>query len=122
MYLDTYYDKGNANSGNRVAGAPDFVFAGRVSYRVPFVPGLRLGVDGKYTGGTKLNASNTLETAGYTVFNLGATYNTRVAGKDVTLRAALNNLTNKRYWGFQYENYLQPGDPRSVSLTAKIAY
>ena len=43
-------------------------------------------------------------------------------GKDLTLRAALNNVTNKRYWGFQYENYIQPADPRSVSLTAKIAY
>ncbi|MNL43751.1 TonB dependent receptor [compost metagenome] len=56
------------------------------------------------------------------MFNLGASYNTRVAGKDLTLRAALNNVTNKRYWGFQYENYIQPADPRSVSLTAKIAY
>ncbi|MNT18834.1 Ferrichrome receptor FcuA precursor [compost metagenome] len=89
---------------------------------MPFVPGLRVGVDGKYTSNIKLNAANTLEAGGYTVFNLGATYNTRVYGKDLTLRAALNNLTNKRYWGFQYENYLQPGDPRSVSLTAKIAY
>ncbi|EYS84968.1 ligand-gated channel protein [Cupriavidus sp. SK-4] len=122
MYLDSYYDKGLANDGKRVAGAPDLVLAGRISYRVPFVPGLRLGVDGKYTGNTKLNAGNTLEAGGYTVFNLGASYNTRVAGKDLTLRAALNNVTNKRYWGFQYENYIQPADPRSVSLTAKIAY
>ncbi|SPK76477.1 putative TonB-dependent siderophore receptor (plasmid) [Cupriavidus taiwanensis] len=122
MYLDSYYDKGVANSGNRVAGAPGFIMAGRVSYRVPFVPGLRLGVDGKYTGSTKLNAANTLDAGGYTVFNLGASYSTRVAGKDLTLRAALNNVTNKRYWGFQYENYIQPADPRSISLTAKIAY
>ncbi|SPA41191.1 Putative TonB-dependent siderophore receptor precursor [Cupriavidus taiwanensis] len=122
MYLDSYYDKGVANSGNRVAGAPGFIMAGRVSYRVPFVPGLRVGVDGKYTGNTKLNAGNTLEAGGYTVFNLGASYSTRVAGKDLTLRAAMNNVTNKRYWGFQYENYIQPADPRSISLTAKIAY
>ncbi|AMR82089.1 TonB-dependent siderophore receptor [Cupriavidus nantongensis] len=122
MYLDSYYDNGVANSGNRVAGAPGFIMAGRVSYRVPFVPGLRVGVDGKYTGSTKLNAGNTLDAGGYTVFNLGASYSTRVAGKDLTLRAALNNVTNKRYWGFQYENYIQPADPRSISLTAKIAY
>ncbi|QRQ84623.1 TonB-dependent siderophore receptor [Cupriavidus oxalaticus] len=122
MYLDTYYDKGNANLDNRVAGAPELVLAGRISYLVPYVPGLRVGVDGKYTGNIKVNATNTLDAGGYTVFNLGATYNTRVYGKDLTLRAALNNLTNKRYWGYQYENYLQPGDPRSVSLTARIAY
>ncbi|CAG2159225.1 TonB-dependent siderophore receptor [Cupriavidus numazuensis] len=122
MYLDTYYDKGNANIDNRVVGAPNLVLAGRVSYRVPFVPGLRIGIDGKYTGNIKVNATNTLQAGGYTVFNLGATYSTRVAGKDVTLRAALNNLTNRQYWGFQYENYLQPGDPRSVSVTARVAF
>jgi iron complex outermembrane receptor protein len=122
MYLDSYYDKGNPNADNRVAGAPNLVLAGRVSYLVPFVPGLRIGIDGKYTGNIKVNATNTLQAGGYTVFNLGATYSTRVAGKDVTLRAALNNLTNRQYWGFQYENYLQPGDPRSFSLTARVAF
>jgi iron complex outermembrane receptor protein len=34
-----------------------------------------------------------------------------VAGKELTLRAALTNLTNKRYWGFQYAEYIQPADP-----------
>lgn len=56
------------------------------------------------------------------MFNLGATYNTRVAGKYLTLRAAVTNLTNKRYWGFQYANYIQPADPRAISLSAKISY
>ena len=63
-----------------------------------------------------------LTAGGYTVFNLGASYSTRVAGKELTLRAALTNLANKRYWGFQYAGYVQPADPRAVSLTAKIAY
>ncbi|AZG14555.1 TonB-dependent siderophore receptor [Cupriavidus pauculus] len=122
MLLHSEYTEGDTNIGNRVAGAPNFLLTGRVAYRVPFVPGLKVGVDGKYTGPTKLNASNTATLGGYTVFNLGATYNTRVAGKDLTLRAALTNLTNKRYWGFQYENYIQPADPRAISLSAKIAY
>lgn len=122
MLLHTEYTEGDTNIGNRVAGAPNFMLTGRVAYRIPFVPGLKVGVDGKYTGPMKADAANQLNLGGYTVFNLGATYNTRVAGKDLTLRAALTNLTNKRYWGFQYENYAQPADPRAISLSAKIAY
>jgi iron complex outermembrane receptor protein len=122
MYLDSYYDQGQMNIGNRVAGAPDFMLTGRLAYRIPFVPGLKVGIDGKYTGSIKARPEGDLTLGGYTVFNLGATYSTRVAGKELTLRAALTNLTNKRYWGFQYASYIQPGDPRAISLTAKIAY
>ncbi|WP_092133724.1 TonB-dependent siderophore receptor [Cupriavidus sp. YR651] len=122
MYLDSWYARGAANNGNRVAGAPNFVLAGSLGYRVPFVPGLRVGVDGKYTSTTKLRPAGDVTLGGYTVFNLGATYNTRVGGKDLTLRAALTNLTNKRYWGFQYADYVQPADPRAISLSAKISY
>lgn len=122
MYLDSSYDEGQANVGNRVAGAPDLMLTGRVAYRVPFVPGLRVGIDGKYTGPVKARPEGDLTLGGYTLFNLGATYRTRVSGRDVTLRATLNNLANKRYWGFQYASYIQPGDPRSVSLSASIAY
>jgi len=122
MYLDSYYSRGQQNIGNRVAGAPNFILTGRLAYRVPFVPGLKLGVDGKYTGTTKARAAGDLTSGGYTVFNLGATYDTRVAGKALTLRAAVTNLTDKRYWGFQYENYIQPADPRAISLSARISY
>lgn len=122
MYLDSYYDQGQLNLDNRVAGAPNLMLTGRIAYLVPFVPGLRVGIDGKYTGSVKARPEGDLELGGYTVFNLGATYRTRLSGRDLTLRAALTNLTNKRYWGFQYANYIQPGDPRAISLSASIAY
>ncbi len=122
MYLDSYYSEGEFNIGNRVAGAPNFILTGRVAYRVPFVPGLKVGVDGKYTGTTKARPEGDLTLGGYTLLNLGATYTTRVSGKELTLRAALTNLTNKRYWGFQYANYIQPADPRAISVSARISY
>lgn len=122
MYLHSRYARGAANNGHRVAGAPQLVLAGAVGFRVPFVPGLRLGVDGKYTGSVKLRPANDIALGGYTVFNAGATYHTRLAGRDITLRAVLANLTNKRFWGFQYADYMQPADPRAISLNAKITY
>jgi len=122
MWLDSYYDKGSSFDGQRVAGAPRWVLAARADWRVPMLPGLRVGVDGKYTGNMGLAAGSPIELGGYTVYNLGASYYTRIGGHDVTLRAALNNVTNKRYWNFQYAGYVQPGDPRNVSLNTKIAF
>jgi iron complex outermembrane recepter protein len=122
MLLDTWYAKGQAYEGNRVAGAPKFVAAGRVTYDVPVVPGLQVGVDAKYTGNTEVRPANDLETGGYLIVNAGASYMTRIGGHDVTLRAAIDNIANRRYWMYQYSDYIAPGDPRTVSLNAKIDF
>lgn len=122
MLLDTKYDKGAANIGNRVAGAPRFVLGGNVGYKVPWVPGLSIGMDAKFNGRTALNAANTIDVPGYLLINAGATYRTRVAGHGVTLRAALSNLTNRHYWEYQYEGYIKPGDPRTISLNAQLDF
>lgn len=122
MWIDTKYERGAANVGNRVAGAPKFVGAGYVSYAVPGVPGLRLGVDAKYTGNTEVRPAGGLETGGYLLVNAGASYTTRLAGHDVTLRAAVDNLFNRRYWMFQYADYVGPGDPRTLALNARFDF
>lgn len=122
MLLDTWYAKGQQYNGKRVAGAPQFVAAARVSYDVPFVPGLQVGADAKYTGNTEVRPAGDLETGGYMLVNVGANYMTRIGGHDVTLRAAIDNLTNRRYWMFQYDSYIAPGDPRTISLNAKIDF
>lgn len=122
MLLDTWYAKGQTYNGKRVAGAPQFAAAARVTYDVPFVPGLQLGADAKYTGNTEVRPAGDLETGGYMLVNVGANYFTRIGGHDVTLRAAIDNLTNRRYWMFQYDSYIAPGEPRTVSLNAKIDF
>lgn len=122
MLLDTWYAKGQSYEGNRVAGAPKFVAAARVTYDVPVVPGLQVGVDAKYTGNTEVRPAGNLETGGYMLVNVGANYMTRIGGHDVTLRAAIDNVTNRRYWMYQYSDYIAPGDPRTVSLNAQIDF
>ncbi|MFC0398213.1 TonB-dependent siderophore receptor [Paraburkholderia rhizosphaerae] len=122
MWIDTKYERGAANVGNRVAGAPKFVGAAYVSYAVPAVPGLRLGVDAKYTGNTEVRPAGGLQTGGYLLVNAGASYLTRIGGHDVTLRASVDNLFNRRYWMFQYADYVGPGDPRTLSLNARFDF
>lgn len=122
MLLDTWYAKGQTYNGKRVAGAPQFTAAARVTYDVPLVPGLQLGADAKYTGNTEVRPAGDLQTGGYMLVNVGANYMTRIGGHDVTLRAAVDNLANRRYWLFQYDSYIAPGEPRTVSLNAKIDF
>jgi len=122
MLLDSSYERGSSYIGNRVAGAPKLVATAQVSYFVPQVPGLKLSADMKYTGNTMLDASNQLNLPGYTVANIGASYTTRIAGHSTTFRAAINNVTNRRYWEYQYDNYIKPGDPRTFSLSAKLDF
>jgi len=122
MLLDTSYKRGADNIGNRVAGAPRLVAATQVSYRVPRVPGLKLQADAKYTGSTMLRPGNDVEIGGYTIFSIGASYDTTISGYDTTFRLAVNNLANKRHWLFQYADYIKAGDPRRVSLTATMRF
>ncbi|WP_425468634.1 TonB-dependent siderophore receptor [Pigmentiphaga aceris] len=122
MLLDTEYAKGQANVGNRVAGAPRFVAAAQLGYQVAQLPGLSLRADVKYTGDTSLRAAGGLSTAGYALVNVGARYDTRLSGYETTFRVGINNLLNKEYWMYQYADYVKPGDPRTLamSVTAKF--
>jgi len=122
MYLDSSYQRGMDHQGNRVAGAPKFVGTAQLSYAVAQVSGLKLFADAKYTGDTMLNASNGLKLPGYAIANVGASYTTRLGGYDTTLRFAVNNVADKRYWEFQYENYMKPGDPRTYSMSARLDF
>ncbi|WP_250511287.1 TonB-dependent receptor [Caballeronia sp. GACF4] len=122
MWIATHYKKGSTFDGNRVAGAPGFVAAAHVNYAVPVVPGLTLGANAKFTGNTNLRPSGDLNVPGFMIYSLGATYTTRIAGHNVGVRAAIDNLTNRRYWEFQYADYIQPGEPRTVSINARLEF
>jgi len=123
MLLDSEYQRTSAiQEGNRVAAAPRYVVAMQTSYDIAAVPGLSVGVDGKYIGRSNLKSNGTLPVPSYFVFNAGANYHTRVASYPVTLRLAVDNIANKRYWYAQGEDGLLIGTPRTVSLNAKIEF
>ncbi|MDR5815954.1 TonB-dependent receptor [Caballeronia sp. LZ033] len=122
MWIATKYKKGSDFDGNRVAGAPGFVAAAHVNYAVPVVPGLTLGAGAKFTGNISLRPAGDIKVPGYMLYSLGATYTTRVAGHTVGVRAAIDNLTNHRYWEYQYADYIQPGEPRTVSVNARMEF
>jgi iron complex outermembrane recepter protein len=115
-----------ATDGQRVIGVPRLQANLGAEWDVPGVPGL--AVDGRWvhTGARYANATNTLQAPGWNRLDVGARYLTEVQGKLVTLRARIDNLTNRNYWasvgGYPGQGYLVVGAPRTLSLSVSVDF
>lgn len=112
--------------GDDAVGAPKWQLNANADWDVPGVPGLALTGRVTYTGKQYADAANTLTVKAWTRLDVGARYGLTLAGRDVTLRANINNLTNRDHWasvgGFPGANYLVLGDPRTVVLSATVDF
>ena len=112
--------------GQRVIGVPKLQANLGLEWDVPGVRGLAL--DGRlvHTGSSHANATNTLRVAGWNRLDLGARYLTEMGGKLVTLRARIDNVTDKNHWasvgGYPGSGYLVVGAPRAFSLSASVDF
>lgn len=123
MWLSAKYQTGNAAlEGNRLPGSARFIASGQVAYALPALPGLSVVAGVKYVGSSNLDSANDLTVPSYYTVDLGAVYRTRIATKNVVLRAAIDNLTNRRYWYYVGENSILPSPSRTVSLNAQVYF
>jgi iron complex outermembrane recepter protein len=115
-----------ATDGQRVIGVPKLQANLGAEWDVPGVPGL--AVDGRlvHTGASYANATNTLRVPGWNRLDVGARYLTEVQGRLVTLRARIDNLTNRNDWasvgGYPGSGYLVVGAPRTLSLSVSVDF
>ena len=58
----------------------------------------------------------------YVTYDLSGRYDTRVAGKDVILRAGINNLFNRRYWTTAWGYYVVPSATRTAVASATLQF
>jgi iron complex outermembrane receptor protein len=127
MALDTQQEgTGNASlDGKRVTNVPKFKTATVLEYAVPAVAGLKLNGMWQYTGKKAFDIENKTLVPGYSVFNLGGAYATRIAGVSTTVRATLDNVADKFYWRDvtqELGGYLLPGAPRTVRVSAQFDF
>ncbi|SAL61388.1 TonB-dependent siderophore receptor [Caballeronia terrestris] len=108
--------------GNRVYGAPRFTATGRVEYNPSYLRSLTVALGGKYVGNMAVDAANTQYVPGYVIYDLSGRYDTRIAGKDVTLRAGINNLLNRRYWTTAWGYYVVPSATRTAVASATLQF
>ncbi|HEX7936199.1 MAG TPA: TonB-dependent siderophore receptor [Paraburkholderia sp.] len=124
MWLDTKaVDVDDASvEGKRVYGAPRFTATGRIEYNPSYLRPLTLAFGGKYVGNQAVNAANTQFVPAYVTYDLSGRYETKIAGKDVTFRAGINNLFNRRYWTTAWGYYVAPSPTRTAVASATLQF
>ncbi len=115
-----------ATDGKRTIGVPKAQANIGAEWDVAGVRGL--AIDGRVvrTGASYADAANTVAIRGWTRLDVGARYLAEVGGKLLTLRARIDNLTDRDYWssvgGYPGTGYLVIGAPRTVSLSASVDF
>lgn len=93
---------------------------------LPGLPALAIDARLLHTGASPANAANTLQAPAWQRLDLGARYLTEVQGRLLTLRARIDNLTDRNYWasagGYPGRGYLVQGAPRTLSLSASVDF
>lgn len=111
--------------GKRVTDVPNFKSSAWVEYAVPAVAGLKVNAAWQYAGQKAFDLANTVYVPGYHLFDLGASYATRVAGASTTLRFGVNNVFDKFYWRDvtpALGGYLLTGAPRTFRASAQFDF
>jgi iron complex outermembrane receptor protein len=110
----------------RSIGVPKFQANLGAEWDVPGVQGLALTSRVIYTGTQFADSANTQQLPSWTTLGLGARYAMTIAGRDVTLRARVDNVANRNYWasagGYPGAGYLVLGDPRTFTLSGTVSF
>ena len=113
-------------SGKQVIGSPKSQFNLGFDFDVPSVQGLALNVRAVHTARQYADAANTLVVPAWNRYDIGGRYAMDVGSHEVTLRAGVNNVTNRNYWasagGYPGQGYLTVGSPRTFVFSGTFAY
>ncbi len=122
----TLLDAEQEGSGRTVIGVPKTQLNMGADWNVPGVQGLSLNARVLYTSKQYANDANTQQLPSWSRLDVGANYLVRVMDRDVTLRARIDNVTDKNYWasagGYPGYGYLVQGGPRSVAVSASVDF
>ncbi|MEJ8851700.1 TonB-dependent receptor [Variovorax rhizosphaerae] len=118
---------GGLQDGNRVIGVPKQQANIGVDWDVPGVRNLSLNGRVLYTASVYADGANQQQVPSWTRFDIGARYLVDIGNNRLlTLRARIDNLTNKNYWasagGYPGQGYLTLATPRTFSLTGTINF
>lgn len=105
---------GGTENGNRPIGVPAWSVNANVEYDVPQLAGLTLMGRALWTSTQFLDQANTLQVPSWTRFDVGARYETKVAGHDTSFKVMVTNLANRSYWSSALGGYLTQAEPRTA--------
>ena len=129
MYIDSELTKTTNGTfdGNRAPATPKYNVNLGAEWDVPTVQGLTLTSRGIYSSSQFLDQSNNKEIDSWERFDVGARYAFKVEDKNITLRANVENVADKRYWSSagasdDSEPGLTLSTPRTYLLSATVDF
>ena len=118
--------QGGRNQGKDVIGVPDTQLNLGAEWDVPAVPGLSVNARALHTASQYADGANLQKLPSWNRLDAGVSYAARIADRNVTLRARVDNLTGKNYWasagGYPGSGYLVLGAPRTVTVSATVDF
>ncbi len=124
MWLDATYQKttGGALDGKREAGVARQQASLYGEYTMPGLP-LTLTAGARYVGKRPAERDNRWYLGDVTLFDMGARYETKLAGRNLTLRLNADNLTDEAYWvATGSRGWLNQGSPLTIKLGAQFEF
>ena len=129
MYIDSELTNTTNGTfdGNRAPATPKYNVNVGAEYDVRSVEGLTLTSRAIYSSSQYLDQSNVKEIDAWTRMDVGARYAFKVDEKNVTLRANVENVADKRYWSSagasdDSEPGLTLSTPRTYLLSATVDF
>ena len=126
--LDVVGRRQPGHAGGAALQKGGFHLAGVVGHpggHLPF-PGLALLGGARYSASKYASQAGNVEVGGYTVFDLGSRYRTRVGGYDTVLRLTVDNVFDRRYWrdagAYLGDGYVFQGAPRTARVSASVSF
>lgn len=115
---------GGAMDGNTAPGVPRFQGVLSTEWDVPSVSGLTLQASLIHHGSQYTTAANNYEIPSWTRVDLGAVYRSKLQGRNVTYRAGVDNVADRRYWASVAPQYGQvtQGRGRTFKLSMSVDF
>jgi iron complex outermembrane recepter protein len=111
-----------ALDGRDVAAIPRTQAALHVEYRPSSLPGITLQGGVFHVGDRWFDAANQIRVDGYSRLDLAARYATTWGSLPLLLRLNVDNATDLRHWESVAYGGVTPGAPRTVRLSAQLAF
>ena len=114
---------GGTNDGNSASGVPEFAASLNIEGDIQAVPGLSLYAGVNYTGETFINIENDVEAPSYTTLDIGASYDLDMPnGQRLTVRAAVDNVTDEDYFVTSVFGPFSVGSPRTFTISGSYRF
>ncbi|MBU2892030.1 TonB-dependent receptor [Colwellia sp. D2M02] len=109
-------------TSKRIENTPEHTASVFIKYNMPSIEGLSVTAGAFYTGDRAVDALNSAFADSYTLFDIGANYQTMLLNHQVEFSLYGQNITNEKYWAATGSRLLAQGLPGTIKLTMSIQF